>query len=52
MGVECGRCGGSIYFVTCPHHWAIASECQECGAMDSIPNRCEKCAAALSGGNG
>ena len=44
MGAVCGHCGGSLYFATCPHEWAIASECQRtCGAVYPIESPCEEC---------
>ena len=46
IGVACGLCYGPVYFVTCPHQWAIASECLDCHAIYPIPNRCEECALA------
>jgi len=43
-GVECGKCGsGPVYFETCPHEWATASECQHCGVRHEIEPICEDC---------
>lgn len=47
-GVVCGQCGSSAcYFETCrmnhptDHDWAVAFECQECGARHEIA--CYEC---------
>jgi hypothetical protein len=49
VGVCCGGCGGSIYFERCMdqndtnHEWAVAGECQTCGARH--PHTCMECGA-------
>lgn len=43
VGVECGVCGGPVYFEACPdHQWATASECQSCGERYEI-GPCKEC---------
>lgn len=48
VGVECGVCGGDIYFATCEHpehDWALRSVCTNCGERHEIKSSCPDCDA-------
>lgn len=49
FGVECGNCGGNVYFVTCDHFrntghtWVIVGICMVCRAVHWTDDGCLDC---------
>jgi hypothetical protein len=51
VAVECGRCGGPVYMVTCNafnatgHDWTLVSLCRDCRLVNWVEGGCEDCRA-------
>jgi hypothetical protein len=58
VGVECGNCGGNVYFVTCNHFratghaWVLVSLCMVCRAVHWTEDGCLDCLAVQAEKNG
>ena len=44
VGIKCGKCKREIHMHSCPkHNWTIFSECQNCGKICIVSEKCKEC---------